>query len=65
MILCFRVAVLNLLAPGTSSVEDKFFPGPGEGRFLDGLSTSHLIVHLGFPVAQKVKRLPAMQETWL
>ena len=30
-------------------MEDKFFPGPGEGRFLDGLSTSHLIVHLGFP----------------
>ena len=46
-------------------MEDKFFPGPGEGRFLDGLSTSHLIVHLGFPVAQKVKRLPAMQETWV
>ena len=31
VILCFRVEVLNLLAPGTSSVEDNFSTNGSEG----------------------------------
>ena len=43
VILCFRVEVPNLLAPGTSSVEDNFSTNGSEGG--DGFDDSS-VLHL-------------------
>ena len=56
----------DFLAPGTSSAEDKVFSGPGEGRVSGWFK--HITFYCALRaslVAQRVRHLPAMQETWV